>query len=119
MNPSVAASGPRAVVQQMFVDRVDITRGTFPDVVTVATDVPAFIRTSGTVTREVSSGGENVVISGYQVRLPSDTDCQRGDVLTVRKSTDAEQVGRFLTVIEPVLGTEQTSRIVSCHESTA
>lgn len=119
MNPVVAASGPRALIGRMLVDRVTISRGEWPNVTIVAEDVPAWVRTSAQVTREVSSGGETVAVSGYTVRLPLQQDVKRGDVLEITVSSDPEQQGRWLTVIEPTLGTEQASRVVSCHESTA
>lgn len=98
-------------------DRVTVTRGSFPTVTTVAAGVAAVVRPSQRATVEVSSGGQTVAMHAYDIRVPVGTDVERGDVLTVTASADANLVGRWLTVHDVVADSEQTSRIVVCWES--
>lgn len=100
-------------------DKVVITRGSHPNVTTVAEHVPAVVRPSQRATVEVSSGGQTVAMHAYDIRIPYDQDVARGDVLTITESADSELVGRWLTVHDVVADSEQTSRIVVCWESRA
>jgi hypothetical protein len=103
--------------RRRMVDRVDITRGTWPDVETVAANVGTVIRPSQRITEEIPSGGTQVIMHAYDLRLPVNVEVERGDVITVVRSHDDRLVGRWLTVFEVVADTEQTSRIVVCKES--
>jgi len=98
-------------------DRVTVTRGSHPNVTTVATGVPAVVRPSQRATVEVSSGGQTVAMHAYDIRVPVATDARRGDVLTVTSSPDGNLVGRWLTVHDVVADSEQTSRVLVCWES--
>ena len=102
--------------RRRMVDRVDVTRGSWPSVTTVAESVRCVIRPSQRAVDEVGDGGRQVRMFMYDVRLPVDVDVQAGDVLTVTSSRDALLVGRWLTVREVVADSEQTSRILVCEE---
>lgn len=119
MNAGAAARRGRMQVRQVMTDRVKITRGAWPDVTTVGTSVPAWIRPSAQATTELSSGGQTVALRAYQVRMPMGTDVQRDDVLTVMQTNEDALEGRYLTVVHVVVGTEQVSRTAVCHEAVA
>jgi len=98
--------------------RVTITRGTFPDHFDVDVDVPCVVRPAAAQGQlETVSGGEQVALHMYDVRLPYQQDIVRGDVLTVTRSADDLAVGRWLTVVQVITDDEQTTRIVIAKES--
>lgn len=103
--------------RRLLTGRAALTRGTWPDVVTVDPDVHCRVRPSLRHTVEVSSGGEQVALSVYDVRVPYETDIRRGDVLTLTRSADALQVGWWTTVVEVVVDEWVTTRIAVCHTS--
>lgn len=96
--------------------RCDITRGTQPNLETTK-DVPCVVRPSNMSNTQVSSGGEQVGLHLYDVRLPYDTDIRRGDVLTITRSRDPQMVGRWITVREATIDEELTSKVVVAEES--
>jgi len=98
--------------------RCTIGRGTFPDVTTVATQVPCKVRPSMTASdNQVMSGGQQVGLVRYEVGLAFDQDIRRNDVITVDVSADPLLVGRFLSVVEVTVDEWVASRIVICEES--
>lgn len=97
--------------------RADINRGTWPDVDTVASDVPVKVRPTLRATTEVSSGGEQVSLHLYEVELDYAVDVRRGDVVNVTASADPLLEDRWLTAVEVVADEWQASRIVICQES--
>lgn len=104
--------------RRRMVDRCDITRGTYPDHVRVASEVPCVVRPArGGGRSEIVQGGEAVTLHFYDVRLPYDQDVRRGDVLTVTRSDDPQMVDRAVTVRESTIDSEQTSRLVVAEES--
>lgn len=102
--------------KRRMLDRVTVTRGTWPSVSTVAEGVRAVVRPSQSTSREVTQGAAQILMHLYDVRVPVDADVQPGDVLTVTASRDDRLVGRWLTVHELVADSEQTSRILVCEE---
>ena len=96
--------------------RCDITRGTLPNLETTE-GVPCVVRPSQMSNTQVSSGGEQVGLHLYDVRLPYDTDVRRGDVLTITRSRDPQMVGRWITVREATIDEELTSKVVVAEES--
>ena len=97
--------------------RCTVTRGDWPETVTVDTDVGCVVRPSQQARTEVSSGGEQVSLHVYDVRVPWGLDVERGDVLTVDSSRDPQMVGRSLTVIEVTADEWAATRMVVCQES--
>lgn len=97
--------------------RCTITRGTHPDVTTVASGVPCWVRPSLRATREVEAGGATIILHLYDVKVPLETAAEKGDVLTVTESRDAHLQGRFLTVREVVTREWRASRVLVCQES--
>lgn len=103
--------------RRLMTSRVTITRGTWPNLTTVAADVPALVRPTDMATRTVSQGGAELQVAGYMVRVDAAEDVLEGDVLTVTASRDEEMVGRWLTVDELVVDEWQTSRRLICMEA--
>lgn len=103
--------------RRLMTSRVTISRGTWPDVATVAEDVPALVRPSDAAVRTVSQGGSELQLAGYLVRVDADTDVLEGDVLTVTGSRDEVMVGRWLTVDHVQVDDWQTSRRLICMEA--
>jgi hypothetical protein len=99
--------------------RCTITRGTHPDVSTVATDVECVIRPSLRAPSEVTSGGTRYGLHLYDVRLPYDTDVRRGDVVTVTRSRDPQMAGRAVRVRESTIDEYLTTKTVVAEESVA
>ena len=103
--------------RRLFTGRCTVTRGTWPDVVTAYTDLPCLVRPSQRATTEVSSGGEQVSLAVYDVRVPYDTELRRGDVVTLTRSQDVLQVGEWVTVVEVVVDEWTASRVAVAHRS--
>lgn len=103
--------------RRLMTTKVTVSRGVWPSVTNVATDVPAVVRPSGTSRRTVQSGGDQLDVAAYDVRLPAGQDVVEGDVLTVTASRDSEMVGRWLTVDHVLVDEWQTSRRVVCSEA--
>lgn len=118
MNPVRAEARGRRAAHQMMVDRVNVTRGSYPAVTTVATSVACRIMSpSRRATEETASGGETVALHAYNVRVPEGTDVARDDVLTIVASRDPGLVGRWLTVFEVVNDTYQITKMLVCREA--
>lgn len=96
--------------------RCTITRGTHPDVTTVATDAPCIVVPSERVSREVEAGGETVRLHLHEVTLLPNQDVEQGDVITVTTSRDGALVGRYLTVVDEVTDDWVTNRRVIAVE---
>jgi hypothetical protein len=99
--------------------RCDITRGTWPDVETVATDVPCVFRPAGLASSEVGSGGRQYGLHMYDGTLQTRQEVRRGDVCTITASRDPKMVGRWLTVREATIDEYLASRKVVAEESVA
>lgn len=104
--------------RRLLSGRCTLSRGVYPDLDTVE-DVPCRVRPSQRAVTEVQSGGEEVALHLYDVRLFADQDVARGDVVTVTRSADPLLVGRWLTVVEVVTDEWQTTRIAVCMEGRA
>ena len=103
--------------RRLLTGRCTVTRGTYPNVETVYEDLPCLVRPSQRATTEVSSGGEQVSLSVYDVRVPYDTDLRRGDGITLTRSQDVLQVGEWVTVVEVVVDEWTASRVAVAHRS--
>ena len=103
--------------KRLLTGRCTVTRGDWPEYETVDTDVGCVVRPSQQHTTEVTSGGQQVSLHVYEVRVPWDLDVERGDMLTVDKSRDPKMVGRALTVVEVVADEWAATRMVVCQES--
>jgi hypothetical protein len=106
-------------IKQRLTARCTVTRGTWPDVVTVAADVPCVFRPSLVASAEVGSGGRQYGLHMYDGTLMTGADVQRGDVCTITASRDARMVGRWLTVREATIDEYLASRKVVAEESVA
>lgn len=103
--------------RRLLTGRCTITRGAYPDHVTVGSDVPCVVRPSSNATVDVDvAGGEQVAIHMYDVRLPVDQDVSRGDVITITQTADPLLQGRWLSVFEVVNDEWMTTRIAVCKE---
>jgi hypothetical protein len=99
--------------------RCTVTRGTWPNVETVAEDVPCAFRPSLVASAEVGSGGRQYGLHMYDGTLHTAADIRRGDVCTFTRSRDARMVGRWLTVREATIDEYLASRKVVAEESVA
>jgi hypothetical protein len=99
--------------------RCTVTRGTWPDLTTVAENLPCVWRPSLRAATEVTSGGTEYGLHLYDGRMPYDTDIRRGDVVTITRSRDPQMVGRWLTVREVTIDEYLTSKVVVAEESVA
>ncbi len=105
--------------RRLLTSRCTISRGTYPDQVDVATDVPCLIRPA--MGRSTSSevevvGAETVAVHVYDVKFRFDQDVQRDDVVTVTRTADPLLQGRWLSVHGVVNDEWLTSRIAVCTE---
>jgi hypothetical protein len=99
--------------------RCKITRGTWPNVETVAEGVPCSFRPSLIAATEVGSGGRQYGLHMYDGTLMTGADVRRGDVCTITASRDVKMVGRWLTVREATIDEYLASRKVVAEESVA
>lgn len=106
-------------IRHRLTARCTITRGTWPDVVTVAADVPCVFRPAGIAASEVGSGGRQYGLHMYDGTLQTKADVIRGDVCTITRSRDPEMVDRSLTVLEATIDEYLASRKVVAEESVA
>lgn len=104
--------------RRLLTGRCDIVRGTHPDVEIVHEDLPCLVLPSSRVTVELTSGGAEAALSGYDVRVPYAADVRRGDTVMVTRSADPMMAGWWTTVVEVTVNEWGTSRVLSCHRST-
>lgn len=97
--------------------RATVTRGTWPNVTTVHTDLPVRVRPSLRATTEVESAAETVALHLYDIECAHDIDVRRDDVFTVTASDDPKLLQRHLHVIEVTGDDWQAGRRLVCQES--
>jgi hypothetical protein len=99
--------------------RCTLTRGTHPNVVTVATDLQCLFRPSQRASEDVGSGGRQLGLHQYDGQFDITVDVRRGDVATITRARDPQMIGRWLTIKEATIDGELTSKKVVAEESVA
>jgi len=117
----------RAHAVRLMTDTCTITRitgttiadnGDTSPTTTEVYDGPCRVRPRQTQDRMVEHGGAEVGVGDLVVSLPiSATGIEPGDLVTITASAyDADTVGRRMTVLGAVHGSQVTARRVTCQE---